>query len=852
MERVTLFVDVILPLALPLRYTYRVPHELNEQIVIGQRIVVQLGKSKLYTAIVQSIHHLPPKNYEAKYIDSIIDTAPIVTQKQLELWEWMASYYMCTLGEIMNAALPSGLKLASESKISLTAHYLEEEAETRVALDSTLNDKEFLITEALLLREIVTVKEAAAILGIKTIYPVIKSLIEKNIVQVEEELKERFKAKKESYVRLSALANEEENLKLIFEKLEKKAYKQLELLLTFIKLSDRYSGAPQEVKKSVLIKNSGVSLTVLNELIKKDVFEIYENTADRLGSFASEGKTVSLTEHQENAYQKIKSEFTKKEVVLLQGVTSSGKTEIYVKLIEDMFLQGKQVLYLLPEIALTTQIINRIRKFFGDAVGVYHSKFSENERVEVWNKVLNFSTKSYSNFEGKDGIDKPTFLPSSKHQLLIGARSSLFLPYSNLGLIIVDEEHDTSYKQYDPAPRYNARDSAMVLAKFHQAKTLLGSATPSLETYFNASQNKYGLAKLTERFGGVQMPEIVIADVAEAKKKKEMKSHFTLLLLNQIQLALSEKEQVILFQNRRGFAPMLECTTCGWVPQCTQCDVSLTYHKNINLLKCHYCGLSIKPPSICEACGSSELLLKGFGTEKVEEELGIFFPEARIARMDLDTTRSKYAYQQILQSFEERNIDILVGTQMVTKGLDFDNVSVVGILNADTMLHFPDFRSFERSYQLMAQVSGRAGRNAKRGKVIIQTYSPNHQVIQTVIENTWEAFYTAQLVERKEYDYPPYHRLIRLTLKNKDVHLLNNAALDLAEMIREIYGKRILGPEFPAVSRVRNYFLKNILLKLEKEISITQTKIKLMELITTIKQIPEYKSIVVVADVDPA
>ena len=851
MERITLFVDVILPLALPMSYTYRIPFELNEQIQLGQRVVVPLGKSKLYTAIVQKIHQQPPAKYEAKYIESILDPSPIVTSKQVELWEWMASYYLCTLGEVMNAALPSGLKLASESKISLTISYLELEPDERLKLDNTLTDKEFLITEALHLKEVVTVKEAAEILGIKTIYPVIKSLIEKNIIQVEEELKERFKVKKESFVRLTAHASEEENLKVIFEKLEKKAFKQLEMLLTFIKLSDRYSNSPKEVKKALLIKESGLNLNVLNELIKKGVFEIYENVGDRLGSFVSEGKTVNLSEHQESAYQKIKAEFEKKEVVLLQGVTSSGKTEIYVKLIEDAFLEGKQVLYLLPEIALTTQIINRIRKFFGEAVGVYHSKFNENERVEVWNKILNFNTATLEAHEIEKAGNVPNTANAEKYQLLIGARSSIFLPYSNLGLVIVDKEHDSSYKQYEPAPRYNARDTAMVLARLHKAKTLLGSATPSIETYYHASQKKYGIAKLTERYGGVQLPEIVIADVKEAKKKKEMKSHFTPLLLEHIQNALVAKEQVILFQNRRGFAPMLECTTCGWVPQCTQCDVSLTYHKNVNLLKCHYCGYSSKPPVSCEACGSSELLLKGFGTEKVEEELSLFFPDARVSRMDLDTTRSKYAYQQILQSFEERNIDILVGTQMVTKGLDFDNVSVVGILNADTMLHFPDFRSFERSYQLMAQVSGRAGRNTKRGKVIIQTYSPEHQVIQTIIENSWEAFYTAQLVERKEYDYPPFHRLIRITLKSKDVNVLNNAALDLAEMLRKNFKHRVLGPEFPAVARVRNYFLKNILLKLEKEISIAQAKQKLVELMGNLKLIPEYKSVIVLADVDP-
>jgi len=562
-----------------------------------------------------------------------------------------------------------------------------------------------------------------------------------------------------------------------------------------------------------------------------------------LGSFASEGKTVKFSLHQQKAYDSIQEAFQTKEVVLLQGVTSSGKTEIYVKLIAEALSQGKQVLYLLPEIALTTQIINRIRKFFGEAVGVYHSRFNENERVEVWNKVLAFAD-DHDNGQANSAKAK-------SYQLIIGARSALFLPFSNLGLIICDEEHDSSYKQYEPAPRYNARDSALVLAGYHKAKSLLGSATPSLESYFNAIQSKYGYVRLTERFGGVEKPEIILADLQEAKKRKQMKSHFTPLLLEHVGRALENKEQVILFQNRRGFSRMLECNTCAWVPQCNQCDVSLTYHKHVDLLKCHYCGFSIKPPSNCEACGSAEMLIKGFGTEKIEEELAIFFPAARISRMDLDTTRSKYAYQQILQSFEEQQVDVLVGTQMVTKGLDFDHVSVVGILSADSMLHFPDFRSFERSYQLMAQVSGRAGRKEKRGKVIIQTHSPMHQVIQTVVENAWEGFYTAQLLERKNYMYPPYYRLIKVILKHKDATILNNAAADLAEILRQQFGKRVLGPEFPPVARVRNYYLKNILLKIEREISIQQSKQFLLTAIQSIKEIADYKSVVIIPDVDP-
>ncbi len=850
MERLTLFVDVILPLALPQHYTYRVPYELNEQVQVGKRVVVQLGKRKLYTAIIQKVHTHPPQKYEAKYMETVVDVNPIVTNLQLSFWEWMATYYMCSVGEVMNASLPSGLKLSSETRVLLNPAYKEQSEAIRELLERDLSDKEYLILEALLLKDVLSLQEASEIVGIKTVYPLLKLLLEKRVLLIEEELKERFKPKTEIYIKLTAQASEEEFLKQIFDKLEKKAFKQLQLLIGFIKLSERYSSAPKEVKKSDLLRETSLSATLLNELIKKQILETYEHKVDRLGSFVSEGKTVELSQAQQIAFDSLNKEFKNHDVVLLQGVTSSGKTEIYIRFIEEQLKRGKQVLFLLPEIALTTQIITRIRKFFGVKVGVYHSRFSENERVEVWNKVLHKnSTLEHNNLGSEEFSEKKS--DTNNYQIIIGVRSSIFLPFDNLGLIVVDEEHDTSYKQYEPAPRYNARDAALILAKFHGAKTLLGSATPAIETYYNAQQKKYGYVQLNERFGGVQLPEILIADVKEAKKRKEMKSHFTPLLLSHIGKALEQKEQVILFQNRRGFAPMMECNTCAWVPQCNQCDVSLTYHKNVNLLKCHYCGFSTPTPKICEACGSSEIFLKGFGTEKIEEELAIFFPESKIARMDLDTTRSKYAYQQLLQSFEERSIDVLVGTQMVTKGLDFDNVSLVGVLNADSMLHFPDFRSFERSYQMMAQVSGRAGRNTKRGKVVIQTYTPGHPVIVTVVENAWRDFYESQLLERKKYNYPPFLRLIRLTLKHKDINIVNNASMDLADTLRSNFAHRILGPEFPAVSRVRNYYLKNILIKLDKDISIAHSKTKIASLIQLLKQAPEYKALQVISDVDP-
>jgi primosomal protein N' (replication factor Y) len=843
MSRTTYFVDVILPLSVPNLYTYRVPFEWTDSIAIGKRVVVQFGKGKLYSALVRRIHEIPPKQYVAKYIDSILDDHPIVNQKQFELWEWMCSYYMCNIGDVMVAALPGGLRLSSETKVVLNQAYKEQ------VLKKELNDKEFLILDALEIRQVLTLNDVSDIIEQKIVYPIIKSLIEKGVVLIQEELKEKFKPKIESFVRITDYADDEENLKTFFVALEKKAPKQLDVVMTYITLSKRYSKERVEVRKLDILKVVEGGEAALKSLIKKNVFELYEREVGRLASFENENKISNLNEEQQTILDSINVQFGRtenisgqpvKDVVLLHGVTSSGKTEIYVKLIEQAIAEGKQVLYLLPEIALTTQIINRLRKYFGDMVGVYHSKFNENERVEVWNNVLG---RSFD--KEKNDTEFPNF------KLVIGARSALFLPFSNLGLVIVDEEHDTSYKQYDPSPRYNARDAAIYLAHIHKAKTLLGSATPCIESYYNAHDGKYGFAELTKRFGGVQMPEILIADVKEATRKKQMKSHFSPLLLDTITLALDKKEQVILFQNRRGFAPQLECNMCAWIPQCANCDVSLTYHKVSNQLRCHYCGYSIKPPTKCAACGDTDLKMKGFGTEKIEEELSIFYPKARISRMDLDTTRSKFAHQHIIQDFEEGNIDILVGTQMVTKGLDFDNVSMVGILNADSMLNFPDFRSFERSFQLMAQVSGRAGRKSKRGKVIIQTQNPDHSIIQEVIANDFASMYTNQLMDRKNFNYPPYFRLIEVTVIHKDVDMVNASSKYLADALKKHFAKRVLGPEFPLVSRVRNLYHKNILLKIERDASVGQVKKILSELLVKFKSSADYKSVRIQIDVDP-
>jgi primosomal protein N' (replication factor Y) len=891
MSRTTLFVDVILPLSVPNLYTYRVPFEWNNSVVVGKRVVVQFGKGKLYSALIRNIHEIPPKQYAAKYIETVLDEQPVVTLKQFELWDWMSQYYMCNIGEVMVAALPGGLRLASETRIILHAEYKDQ-------LESKeLSEKEYAVVEALEVRNVLSLNDVAEIIDQKTVYPLIKVLIEKGVVLIQEELKEKFRPKIESFVKIAEDADKEDNLKTIFEMLEKKAPKQLDVLMSYINLSKRYSGERKEVKKSEIVKAVEGGEAAIRSMVKKNIFKVYEREVGRLSAFGNENKVSQLNEEQQQVLASIRSQFgwsgemedgrdemedgkgkrekrssemengkleeakeihtenpfiihqppsvkepssIQKDVVLLHGVTSSGKTEIYVKLIEEAFSKGKQVLYLLPEIALTTQIINRLRKYFGDAVGVYHSKFNENERVEVWNKVISHKPKH----EGQEEES------NSEFRLLIGARSALFLPFSDLGLVIVDEEHDTSFKQYDPAPRYNARDAAIYLSHLHKAKTLLGSATPSIESYFNAQDGKYGFAEMTRRFGGVQMPEILVADVKEAMKRKEMKSHFSPLLLDTITLALDKKEQVILFQNRRGFAPQLECNMCAWVPQCVNCDVSLTYHKLSNQLRCHYCGYSAKPPSQCGACGDTNLKMKGFGTEKIEEELSIFYPKARIARMDLDTTRSKFAHQHIIQDFEEGKIDILVGTQMVTKGLDFDNVSMVGILNSDSMLNFPDFRSFERSFQLMSQVSGRAGRKNKRGRVIIQSQNPDHSIIREVIANDYLSMYTNQLLDRKNFNYPPFYRLLELTLVHKDLNMVNASAKFLADELKVHFGKRILGPEFPLVSRVRNLYHKNIILKVERDASVVQAKKIVSELLINFKN-SDYKSVRVQIDVDP-
>lgn len=822
MEGERTFADVILALPLPKLYTYTVPFELVEKIAVGKRAVVQFGKKKVYTAIIKAIHHEEPIAYKAKVLLAVIDEQPIVSAYQLGLWDWMSSYYLCTLGEVMSTALPAALKLESETRICLNDY------DRNILAD----DKEHLIIEALENKKDLTLNEVFKIVEQKNVMSIINSLVDKGIIRVREEIKEYYKPKQLSYVKLNTIYQEDIILRDVFNTLEKKSPKQLEFLMKFMSLVYQNKNVEGIPKKELLA--AGLSSSTLTQLIKKKILQVYKVEVDRLIFNKRIGTDpIKLTQLQLKALEEINNKFINKDVILLHGVTSSGKTEIYIHLIEKTLKEGKQVLYLLPEIALTAQIIVRLQKHFGASVGVYHSKYSDNERVEVWKKVLNANE------------------PSS-YSIVIGARSAIFLPFTKLGLIIVDEEHDASFKQQNPAPRYSARDTAILLAQLHKAKIILGSATPSIESYHNALKKKYELVELQSRYGGVIMPEFIVVNMREEIRKKLAKSHFSSVILKSIKEALEQKEQVILFQNRRGFIPVMECVLCGWVPSCVHCDVSLTYHKQFNQLRCHYCGYTEQPVKACKACGGMNFHAYGFGTEKIEDEMEIFFPEANIARMDLDSTRHKNAYHEIINKFENKEIDILVGTQMVTKGLDFGNVSTVGILNADSMINYPDFRAFERSFQLLTQVAGRSGRKQKRGKVILQTYNPKHIVIQNVINNNYKAMYEEELFERNKFKYPPFYRLIQLTINAKDIDILNLASDLLANDLRKSLGSRVLGPEFPLVSRVKNRYLKNILIKIEKQSSLQHAKSILVTSINNFKLINEYRQVHIAIDIDPA
>ena len=812
------FVDVILPIPIRNIYTYAINKDEAAFLKPGMRVTVSFGKSKVYTSVVQSVHTQESSLYEAKEIEQILDEFPIVTHNQLQFWQWIADYYMCTLGEVMKAALSRQFLLESETLISLNAEKNVEE--------ETLSNDEWLVVEALQVQHSLRIEEIQKILNKQAVLPLLHRLVTKNIVQSQEEAIEQYKPKWVKYIRLHNLYASDENLKLLLENLSN-APKQKEAIVTLFALQIKHK---KEVKLKELQEQSGVSAATVKALVDKNILEEYTVQQDRI-SFERKNKNTlkNLSSHQQKAYCDIKESFQLKSVALLHGVTSGGKTEVYSKLIEDTLNEGKQVLFMVPEIALTTQLIKRLQDYFADKMVVYHSKYSPSERVEVWHNVLQNKEKS---------------------QIVIGARSSIFLPFQNLGLIIVDEEHEPSYKQFSPSPRYHARDAAIVLSSLHNAKVLLGSATPSLETYYNVKEKKYGLATLTERFGNVQMPLMEFVDLRTSYFKKKMKGHFSHRLIEAIENAFNDDEQVILFQNRRGFSPTIECQTCGHSPLCPNCDVTLTYHQYNQQLRCHYCGHHIAMQQSCMACGSSHLDTKGLGTEQIEEEFKVLFPNKKIARMDYDTTKGKHAYAKLIESFEQGEIDILVGTQMIAKGLDFRKVSLVGVLNADNLLNFPDFRAHERSFQLLLQVAGRAGRTDKQGTVIIQTYNPAHAILQQVVSYNYEAMYREQAEHRQKFYYPPYYRLIKITVKDRKFVKMNTASQWFAQALKNIFSDHVMGPTQPPVGRIRNEYITNILVKIPKNQSISATKNAIRKIEKSFLAVKEFRSVKLLIDVD--
>lgn len=830
----TFFVDVILPLHIHDTYTYRVPQEYNDAIQVGQRVVVQFGTRKLYSALVRHVHENVP-NYSVKYVLAVLDEFPIITEQQFQFWEWMANYYMCYVGDVMAIALPSAFKLASETSVSIHPDFSGELS------DLTYN--EIRVVQLLSEHPVMTVDDISRAIGVQKMLPLLNTMIERGITIMDEELHQRYKPRTSTFISLAPEYQQADKARELFDSLEKKksTQKQVDVLLKFMQMSQM--GTDSIAKRNLLDDSHGqpVSESAFKTLVKNGILIPEERTESRLEHFDSitSPDTIALNEQQQAAFDYLSK--GEKAVSLLHGVTSSGKTEVYIKLINEVIKQGHQVLFLLPEIALTAQIINRLRKYFGNKVGIYHSRFSSSQRAEVWNK-----TKAE--------------LPEDRYQILLGARSALFLPFQDLKLVIVDEEHDNSYKQYDPSPRYNGRDAAIYLAHLWNARTVLGSATPSIESYFNAQQGKYGFCEMSKRFGGLLMPEVLCADMKEEYNnlrrdlgKDVLSSNplFSKFLLDNIREALDNHEQVILFQNRRGFSLRIECDDCHWTPKCQHCDVSLVYHKATNSLRCHYCGYSIPIPTECPACHSHHLSMKGFGTERIEDDLSIVFPDAKVARMDQDSTMQKNRYLEIINDFQDQRIDILVGTQMVTKGLDFNHVSVVGIVSADNLIYFPDFRAFERAFQQMTQVSGRAGRHGHRGKVIIQTFNPYHQAIRNVIDNDYKAMYSSQITDRRVFRYPPYYRLIDITLKHRDSDTLNEGAARYASMLRQIFATRVIGPEHPNVSRIRGLYIKKILLRFERTEAIAQAKEIILNMGDDLKRDKTFSSLQIHFDVDP-
>lgn len=822
MENTALFIDVVLPVPIPQFFTYRLPREMAPLVKVGARVVVEFGKSRVLTALVVRLHNTPPEKYPAKYIGELLDTEPVVTHDQLWLFQWVAEYYMCTTGEVLNVALPSGLKISSQSKIQYNPDFNHHDL---------LNELEKSFLEVLIREDSLSYEESARLIGETDLARFIKGLVAKHAVVLYEEVSERYRPKLVRMIRLAEEYESDENVLQLIESLGK-AKKQQEAILKYlscIPIEELPSRNAEGVEKRTF-KEQGISDAALNSLLEKGIFEQLEVRVSRFGN-ESPGKEaeIILSEAQQQASDGIMTGFAEKEVMLFHGITGSGKTEVYIDIIKKALDSGTQVLFLLPEIALTTQIVRRLKKVFGDTMGVYHSKFSDNERVEVWRGVL-----------------------EKKFQFVVGVRSSIFLPFSNLGLIIVDEEHEASYKQFDPAPRYHARDVAIMLAQKVRSKVLLGSATPSIESYYQARGGKYGLVTLSERFGDAQLPAIELVNLRVERENKTLQKEFSSVLLEGIRESLEHNKQSIVFLNRRGYAPYLNCPECNWIPHCNQCSVTLTHHLHEKTLVCHYCGYSEPVPQTCPACGSPRVRSVGVGTERIEDDLRAFFPEARTLRMDFDTTRTKNAYENIIGEFESGDVDILVGTQMVSKGLDFDRVNLVGVFNADKMIHFPDFRAAERAFQLITQVSGRAGRREEKGRVLIQTNNPQNRVLQYVLANDYTGFYETELAEREGYNYPPFSRIIEITVKETSQLLAHQAAECLAGTLKSFLGgQRVMGPERALVERIRNKYLFVIWLKLEKDrMNIQATKQYLQKEIVNLITDKKFKSVQVVVNVD--
>lgn len=821
-----LFADIILPVPIPRMFTYKIPTQFSKEIGIGLRVIVQFGKKKVLTGIVGKVHQKPPKEYEAKPILDLLDIHPKVNPLQIKFWVWMADYYCCHIGEVMNAALPSGLKLSSESRIQLNPSYDSEKSAY------PLDDREKIILNALADKNELGYEDCENLLGIKSIHGIIKSLVTKEAILVFEKVKEKYSPKVENRIRLSdAYATEKKVLEKLFQELASKP-KQEEVLLHFLKEISVFQKPELNIKglDKKVFSAAGLSQSSLKTLIKNGVFEESTHIISRFEEIPASREEYTLSPLQEDVVHQIKEQFEVKNTILFHGITGSGKTEIYIRLIHEVLESGSQVLMLLPEIALTTHLVSRLSQVFGSKLGVYHSKYSDNERVEVWNGVL-----------------------SGKFSFVIGVRSSIFLPFDSLGLIIIDEEHEASFKQYDPAPRFQARDAAIMLAWLHQAKTILGSATPSFESYFNSRTKKYGYVVLDKRFGNAEMPIYHLSDILVDKRKNLLKLELTRLMREKIQNALSRQEQILIFQNRRGYSPYISCGDCGWIPECEHCDVSLTYHQFGEEMRCHYCGFREKLSLSCPACGSSKLEAVGMGTERIEENLSLLFPEARIARMDLDTVKSKYGYQRLLEEFGSRNIDILVGTQMVTKGLDFDNITVVGILDADRILYFPDFRAAERAFQQITQVAGRAGRKEKQGEVVIQTRNPDHHLFAHVISGDYKDFYLQEMGERQRFFYPPFVKIIKVTTKYKEINVAEKAAKHLHNLMNECPVKKIiLGPEKGLIGKIKNQYIFESFIKLDKTGNAQANfKLHLQTILQEMQAHKEFRPVRFIVDVDP-